>query len=169
MDLTDEVLDHQDALFAIAEHLIEVVVPKFDYGSNSISHLKATKLHLASIISDQALLYRFYKKNKFNIANAQTALLNHLTWRIQNNILAASSSSLSSEALGYAKDGLLRYHGQDKLGRPCAYLNLRKYNASVGKKFIEQLREYLIFALEVGRRCVVAVNDQIAHERERRE
>ena len=53
---------------------------------------------------------------------------------------------------------MLRYFGQDKTGRPCAILNLSKYDATAGKRYIEDLREFLIFALEVGRRAVAAVN-----------
>ncbi|KAJ3111314.1 hypothetical protein HDU96_005802 [Phlyctochytrium bullatum] len=176
---------HQESLTALADFVVCNVVPDLinpapltsedlhqpsgsyaEYGTPlPVWQLNARKLHIASILSDQALLFRFLRKSKFSLQTAQQTLGNHLRWRIQNNICSVCIDSLSPEiilenlAKEYARLGLMRYHGQDKYGRPCAILNLGKYDATAGKKCIEELREFLIFAFEVGRRTVSAAND----------
>ncbi|KAI9336439.1 hypothetical protein DFJ73DRAFT_21494 [Zopfochytrium polystomum] len=131
-----------------------------DYDPVIVALLAERRLHLALVLSDTALLFRYFNKNRFASDVAEKMLVNHLRWRVRNNIHAVSRDSLSQKAREYATSGFLRYFGQDKLGRPCGVLNLGKYDATAGKRFIEDLREYLIYALEVGRKCVYAVNNQ---------
>ena len=72
---------------------------------------------------------------------------------------------------------LIHYHGQDVFGRPTLVFNLSDYDAATeGIDFYIDLRftscciapfiksdlkDYLIKALEVGRRCIFAVNEKI--------
>ncbi|KAJ3317139.1 hypothetical protein HDU76_001328, partial [Blyttiomyces sp. JEL0837] len=137
-----------------------------EYDPVGVSQRHLRRWHVASIISDHALLFRFYNKQKFSLANAETYLVAHIKWRIQNNLPSLCFSALSTKAQEYASDGIFRFFGQDKLGRPCAILDLSKYDATKGKKHMEDFREYLIYILEILRRCVVAVNDTIRAEEE---
>ncbi|KAI8849641.1 hypothetical protein BC829DRAFT_391284, partial [Chytridium lagenaria] len=161
-----ELQKHRESLDSIAEYLIysvapNIINPQANSANGNYSHyeglplwqLNARKLHLASVISDEALLFRFFRKNKFSIANTQIALTNHLQWRMQNNTSSICINSLSPEAKEYAAIGLLHYFGQDKIWSTLRY--------------IEELREFLIFTLEVGRRCVAAANESFQYSSSR--
>ncbi|KAJ3414297.1 hypothetical protein HDV05_006746 [Chytridiales sp. JEL 0842] len=114
--------------------------------------------HLATILSDEALLFRFLNKHKLHIPKTLAALETHLTWRFQNSLLSTSLPTLSPKAVQFASAPLLRYHGQDKRGRPCVVVNIGKLEVGGKQGGVEELREFLMFALEVGRRCIADVN-----------
>ncbi|KAJ3211647.1 hypothetical protein HDU67_004370 [Dinochytrium kinnereticum] len=161
-----EAQKHKEALDSIVDYLINCIVPDiispptrspsssnlqvsgsyYHYGDTlPLWQLNARKLHLASVISDRG-----------------EKMMDRCLWFLSRTRFSIGVSILSKEqAKDYASIGLLRYFGQDRYGRPCAILNLGKYNATAGKRCIEELREFLIFALEVGRRCVGAVNESL--------
>ncbi|KAJ1533652.1 hypothetical protein HK405_000397, partial [Cladochytrium tenue] len=141
---------------------------------------RARRLHAALVLSDTALVFRFFAKARFSAAAAERTLLAHLLWRVRPggaaNLGSGSSGSsgggggggldaLSPGARRHALRGVLRFFGQDRGGRPAAVLDLSRYDPGGGgggssvAAAAEDLREYLVYALEVGRRCVYAVNN----------
>ncbi|KAI8805988.1 hypothetical protein BJ742DRAFT_392736 [Cladochytrium replicatum] len=114
---------------------------------------------IAEILVDDALLLRFLKKHKFSISQASAHLVNHITWRLQNDI---STSVLPLPTLinskprvaEYLRRGLFRFIGVDGESRPLSRLDLKV----LGKDDPEDLRMFLIFALECLRRHICSAN-----------
>ncbi|KAI8799785.1 hypothetical protein BJ742DRAFT_115414 [Cladochytrium replicatum] len=114
---------------------------------------------VAEILVDDALLLRFLKKHKFSVPQASIHLVNHITWRLQNDI---STSVLHLPTLinskprvaEYLRRGLFRFIGVDGESRPLARLDLK----GLGKDDPEDLRVFLIFALECVRRSICSAN-----------
>ncbi|KAI8826590.1 uncharacterized protein EV422DRAFT_2611 [Fimicolochytrium jonesii] len=114
--------------------------------------------HLGELLVDDALLYRFLRKHKFNIQAASQAFLDHVDWRLQNDLPNYSTASLTPKASQLCHEGLFYFWKTDVYGRPLAILNLKRLDAKGTD--LEDLRSLFIMQMEVARRIVHFNNDQ---------
>ncbi|KAJ3283410.1 hypothetical protein HK104_010393 [Borealophlyctis nickersoniae] len=115
---------------------------------------------IAEVLVDDALLFRFLKKHQYNLPTAQQALLKHIDWRLQNDLSSLHIQSLSPAAQSFIQKGLFRFHRFDKFGRPVAVVNLRQFSFKDGSD-VDDLRWCLVVMMEVGRRLIMGLNDEI--------
>ncbi|KAI8617846.1 hypothetical protein BC830DRAFT_59388 [Chytriomyces sp. MP71] len=151
------------SLLRIVSLLLETLA-----ADNEVFAAQGSLAHAAALVGDPAFLYKFMFKAKADEAATLKALLQNLRWRLagtgsdsDSTIKFEGVKSLSKKALEYLHMGIFRFHGQDRQGRPTLLINMSKYNAATGKNSIPQFKECLIFVLEVGRRCIYAVNDAL--------
>ncbi|KAI9099880.1 hypothetical protein DFS34DRAFT_616358 [Phlyctochytrium arcticum] len=145
--------------------------------------------HLAELLVDEALLFRFLKKYKYDITAAHSAFLSHIDWRLQNDLPNQSLASVTPNARHYLQKGLFQFLRTDKLGRPVAILNLRHYNKnqspqlletnsagtaaartqmqnSSGPPDYEDMRSLFVLSMEVARRLVQSLNEEFQRRRD---
>ncbi|KNC99961.1 uncharacterized protein SPPG_05333 [Spizellomyces punctatus DAOM BR117] len=161
MDLTMLVRQHAQGIAAVRDALAKTIA-----ASRKDMDLSRRELHhIAELLVDEALLFRFYKKHKYDHAATHAALLSHIDWRLQNDLPNLSLSSLPPSALQYLQKGLFYFLRTDKLGRPVAVLNLRHFSKH-GHGDFEDLRWFFILAMEVARRVVQSINEEVRKRRE---
>ncbi|KAJ3154482.1 hypothetical protein HDU86_004611 [Geranomyces michiganensis] len=116
--------------------------------------------HLAEILVDDALLFRFFKKHKYQHKAAEQALLDHIDWRLQNDLPNLSTYSLTPKAHQLSQDGLFYFWKTDKEGRPFAVVNLKLLGkGSSAAADLEDLRMLFVVQMEVARRLVQDMNE----------
>ncbi|KAI8928400.1 hypothetical protein BC831DRAFT_448580 [Entophlyctis helioformis] len=114
--------------------------------------------HLAEIVVDKALLLRFLKKHKFNIAHAETALIAHIDWRLTHSLSQLCFETLSPRAISYLQQGLFQFWKTDASGHPVVHIAPRHFRPSSDGIEIEDLRMCVIFALDIVRRWLHGLN-----------
>jgi len=131
----------------------------FSYLKNESNLSEKSLLNFTPILMDEACIYRFYKKNQFSFAETKEAVIDHLTWMLDENVfnITYDSFELNTDAYKYLLNGFLYFCGHDKLGRPIGIVNLNHYN---GSSDIESLKKYMIFMLELAQKLIREENQK---------
>ncbi|KAJ3182507.1 hypothetical protein HDU85_002605 [Gaertneriomyces sp. JEL0708] len=164
MDMTPLYVQHAAALGNLCDSLTKTIAAlrkEMDLSRRELHHL-AELLADDGRVAFGALLLRFYKKHKFNLQNAEAAILDHIDWRLQNDLPNISLATISPSAHQFFQKGLFYFHRTDRLGRPVAVLNLKHYKSGD----MEDMRTHFILAMEVARRVVYSINDEYANRRQ---
>eukprot|EP00833_Pecoramyces_ruminatium_P005044 jgi/Orpsp1_1/1179076/evm.model.c7180000067838.1 len=125
----------------------------FSYLKNESNLSEQTLLKFSTILMDEAFIYRFYRKNQFQITETKEDIVDHLTWLLNENVFdnTFDSFEFNTNAYNYLLNGLIYFCGRDKLGRPIGIINLNHYN---GNGDIESLKKYMIFILELAQKLI---------------
>ncbi|TPX62856.1 hypothetical protein PhCBS80983_g00104 [Powellomyces hirtus] len=145
--------EHQQGVAALRESLTATVAAlrkDMDFSRRELHHL-------AEILVDDALLFRFFKKHKYNQENAEQAFLEHIDWRLQNDLPNLSTGSFTPKAHQLSQDGLFYFWKTDLEGRPVAVLNLKHLSKATD---LEDLRMLFVVQMEVARRLVQSINEE---------
>jgi len=112
---------------------------------------------LCYIYIHKACIFRFYKKTQYSFAETKEAIIDHLTWMLNENVLnnTFDSFELNTNAYNYLLNGFIYFCGHDKMGRPLGIINLNHYN---GNGDIEGLKKYMIFILELAQKLIREIN-----------
>lgn len=113
--------------------------------------------HIAEILLDQALLYRFLRKCKFILSDAKNALVEHIDWRIESYSFDNTLESLEFGARELLKNGLFRFVGYDSLKRPSVYITPRSF-VPIDSNSSICLQKVVQFSMDILRRWVQAEN-----------
>ncbi|KAH9812480.1 hypothetical protein DFH28DRAFT_1096918 [Melampsora americana] len=118
--------------------------------SNSVQLSNQAIQLLSHFLDDKLNLYRFLKREKFDIENTLKLLSNTLQWRLDSQIDLLSSSSIDPF---YHHQPLFYFHPQlkDKWSRPCGVLNL-KHVSRTEDGTLDGLKEFIAWSWELGRR-----------------
>ncbi|KAJ3175169.1 hypothetical protein HDU87_006404 [Geranomyces variabilis] len=155
MDLAAAVHEHERGVAALRASLTATVAAlrkDMDFSRRELHHL-------AEILVDDALLFRFYKKHKYQHKAAEQALLDHIDWRLQNDLPNLSTYSLTPKARQLSQDGLFYFWKTDLEGRPFAVVNLKHLAKGTD---LEDLRMLFVVQMEVARRLVQEMNEESA-------
>ncbi|KAJ3168027.1 hypothetical protein HDU88_001975 [Geranomyces variabilis] len=155
MDLAAALHEHERGVAALRASLTATVAAlrkDMDFSRRELHHL-------AEILVDDALLFRFYKKHKYQHKAAEQALLDHIDWRLQNDLPNLSTYSLTPKARQLSQDGLFYFWKTDLDGRPFAVVNLKHL---VKGTDLEDLRMLFVVQMEVARRLVQEMNEESA-------
>ncbi|KAI8588564.1 hypothetical protein BDZ88DRAFT_421438 [Geranomyces variabilis] len=155
MDLAAALHEHERGVAALRTSLTATVAAlrkDMDFSRRELHHL-------AEILVDDALLFRFYKKHKYQHKAAEQALLDHIDWRLQNDLPNLSTYSLTPKARQLSQDGLFYFWKTDLDGRPFAVVNLKHL---VKGTDLEDLRMLFVVQMEVARRLVQEMNEESA-------
>ncbi|EGG07614.1 uncharacterized protein MELLADRAFT_85463 [Melampsora larici-populina 98AG31] len=125
------------------------VLKSFNH-SNSLQLSNQAIQILSHFLDDKLNLYRFLKREKFDIENTLKLLSNTLQWRLDSQIDLLSSSSIDPF---YLHQPLFYFHPQlkDKWNRPCGVLNL-KHVSRTEDGTLDGLKEFIAWSWELGRR-----------------
>ncbi|KAJ3038003.1 hypothetical protein HDV00_001045 [Rhizophlyctis rosea] len=160
MDITEEFIQHIADIVQLRQETAKVIAQQRQ--DLQLSHHDV--LTIAEIMGDDALLFRFSKKNAHTLSKSQPHLLTHLSWRLETRIppTPCSLSSLSQTSLHYLRQGIFRFTGFDKEGRPLAVLNLKPYleKDAGGGEDLEDLMAVVYFMMDVGRRMMLSRNEE---------
>ena len=105
----------------------------------------------------EAFLFRYLKKQKFELEPTVQALLNHLEWRIQNDLAHLNVATLSPQALGLFDKGFTQIlNGADYLERPILFIRLGQLSGAN----LESIRSHLMFVIEMGRKLLFSLNNE---------
>jgi len=129
----------------------------FSYLKNESNLSEKTILNFTPILMDEACIFRFYKKTQYSFAETKEAIIDHLTWMLNENVLnnTFDSFELNTNAYNYLLNGFIYFCGHDKMGRPLGIINLNHYN---GNGDIEGLKKYMIFILELAQKLIREIN-----------
>jgi len=129
----------------------------FSYLKNESNLSEKSILKLAPVLMDEASIYRFYRKTQFSFTETEEAIIDHLTWMLNENVFdnTIDSFELNTNSYNYLLNGLIYFCGYDKMGRPIGIINLNHYD---GNGDIESLKKYIIFILEVAQKLIREVN-----------
>eukprot|EP00842_Homolaphlyctis_polyrhiza_P003608 jgi/Hompol1/4248/HPOL_007009-RA len=105
-----------------------------------------------------ALLFRFFKKHKFSLQNAQTALVAHIDWRLTFNLTQLCFETLSPRAVAYLQQGMFHFWKTDIKGNPVVHIAPRYFVPSADGLEMEDLRQCVIFVLDTLRRWIQTLN-----------
>ena len=108
---------------------------------------------ISEILGDRTLIYRYLKKHKFDMDIVQMAIISHIDWRLNQNIVDLHFGSLRFDSQQLLESGLLRFTNLDHKGRPVAYV-LPKVFVPAGTSELEALQNSIILSLECLRRWI---------------
>jgi hypothetical protein len=138
---------------ALQRILINVLIENQRYVDISMCQIQ----DFAEIVSDRALLYRFLRKHKQSIEDAEITILSHLDWRVNQNITELNMRTIDDGALHYISQGLFRFGPVDSLGRPVAFLTPCVFKPNSTKE-VEDLKTAILLLLEVLRRWIMMID-----------
>ncbi|KAJ3018628.1 hypothetical protein HKX48_002772 [Thoreauomyces humboldtii] len=153
MDITDAVREHAAGVKALRDGLTAIVAglrKDMDFSRRELHHL-------AEILVDDAFLFRFYKKHKYQLTAAEQAILDHIDWRLQHDLPNLCTFSLTPKAHLLSQDGLFYFWKTDNEGRPVGVVNLKHLTKGTD---VQDLRMLFVMQMEVARRLVQALNDE---------
>ncbi|OUM68319.1 hypothetical protein PIROE2DRAFT_4074 [Piromyces sp. E2] len=129
----------------------------FSYLKNESNLSEKSILKFTPILMDEACIYRFYKKAQYSFAEAKEAIIDHLTWMLNENVFnnTFDSFEFNTNAYNYLLNGFIYFCGHDKMGRPIGIINLNHYD---GNGDIEGLKKYMIFILELAQKLIRDIN-----------
>nr|KAJ3421167.1 hypothetical protein HK105_004344 [Polyrhizophydium stewartii] len=153
-DFRQLVAEHAATLDALQQFLVDSITQ-----NRASLNLSPHELaHLAELVLDKACIARFFKKHKFNVAATQAALVAHIDWRLTHNLAQMCFETLSQRSVGYLQSGLVQFWRTDHRGMPVVQITPRHFVPSSDGSEIEDLRQSVIFALEIMRRWIHSLN-----------
>ncbi|CAG8446740.1 13200_t:CDS:2 [Acaulospora morrowiae] len=117
--------------------------------------------NLRQYLNDRGTLFRFLRRAGFDFDISLKELMADLRWRIENDV---DTLSIEDAHPFFLEKGLFFFHKTDKFNRPCAIINLRKYIHEDGSPTIEEIKKFIIFVAEVGRRLLLDRNKKSRDE-----
>ncbi|WFD33448.1 hypothetical protein MCUN1_000261 [Malassezia cuniculi] len=123
-----------------------------------------TNIELATarnFVDDPECVFRFLRRNKFDVKAAREAIIHAIQWRRERGIDSAASGTLVSPYMSDTSDHVplfwMHSRFRDCFGRPCLHVALRHLERSPDGS-LDELRDIIIVCLEVGRRYLQRVN-----------
>ncbi|KAI8894008.1 CRAL-TRIO domain-containing protein [Globomyces pollinis-pini] len=116
------------------------------------------------IVRDESLLFRFLKKNKFDLQQTVSHIIGHIDWRINHHIYSLDINTIDPDILKHLENGLFRFFKLDLNGRPVIYVQPNLYNPNV-ENATQIIQKTVVFCLEILRRWVYALHkDKDSHD-----
>jgi hypothetical protein len=134
--------------------LIDIVVKNQRYLDMSLFQIQ----DFAEIIADKALLYRFLWKHK-DKENAEIAILSHLDWRLNENIVELNLGSVDEGVLAYLSKGLYRFGPTDVKARPVSYITPKHFIPNSTKE-VELFKSSILLVLEILRKWIMILDKE---------
>lgn len=148
--------EHFPSVIKLHHRALNELIPSLASSTHSTPH----SIQLATrFLDDKLNLFRFLKRAKFNLDDTLLTLSLCLQWRLNTHIDLLSPSAISPL---YLEEPLFFFHPQltDKWSRPCGVLNL-KHVCRTDDGSLEDLKEYIAWSWELGRRFLQDSNAEI--------
>lgn len=130
-----------------------------------------SKLAAQDWLEDEASIFRFYRRSRFDEEACLGSITTSLRWRLRTDLAMLSLSSLhplyTSPPSNLARPPLFWMNDkfQDRLGRPCGCITLRTLERPE-EGGLDEIREYIVGCMEIARRRLVEMRRQAQTQEE---
>ncbi|KAI9283131.1 CRAL-TRIO domain-containing protein [Sporodiniella umbellata] len=105
---------------------------------------------LRDYVQDKANLFRYLRKNKFNLATTLSLLVDTLKWRIRHDVDHVNPHPLYE----FLQEPLVYFHKTDKTQRPLLVIHLCHFQLDSSLDATEHLTPLFLYVLETARKLI---------------